>query len=524
MPTSRLLSRTARAAREGVTALIAAAVLTAPISAPAPAQENQTPNPEQQRYYTLETITTPSGVEFEAGAMGRLPDDRLAVATRHGDVFVADHLFGPIDELRLRPLGQGLEEPLGHLVWKDGWLYATEQTQLVRMKDTDGDGTLDVYQTFCDDWGVTGDDYHEFTWLAPPDKDGNFWVALCLTGSDRSTSYLRGWAVRVTDDGEMWPSVAGLRSPGGIGYAASGELFYNDNQGLWNGTNGLKHLKIGSHQGNPSGNKWWEKALDGLKASGQDDTAAALGPDPGWPVDPGLPEAERLRNPHYLPPAVLYPFDLLGRSPTGIVSDTSDGKFGPFAGQLLVGEVTHSMVHRIFLEEINGVQQGACFPFLHGFMSGPVALEFASEGFLFAGQTDRGWGSRGGNPFGFQRVKWTGETPFEVHEMRVTPDGWELTFTRPVDPATAGDVASYNVKSWIYWLQSKYGSEEIEHTDQTVTAAVVADDGMSVRLTVDGRVKGHLHQIDMEGVRSDADPDAGLWHTVGYYTLNEIPE
>ena len=169
---------------------------------------------------------------------------------------------------------------------------------------------------------------------------------------------------------------------------------------------------------------------------------------------------------------------------------------------MLVGEVTHSMVHRIFLEEVNGVQQGACFPFLHGFMSGPVALEFAEEGFLFAGQTDRGWGSRGGNPFGFQRVKWTGETPFEVHEMRVTPDGWELTFTQPVDPATAGDVASYNVKSWIYWLQSKYGSEEIEHTDQTVTAAVVADDGMSVRLTVDGRVKGHLHQIDMEGVRS----------------------
>ena len=322
----------------------------------------------------------------------------------------------------------------------------------------------------------------------------------------------------------MWPSVAGLRSPGGIGYAANGELFYNDNQGFWNGTNGLKHLKVGSHQGNPTGNKWWDQALSDLESKGKGDIATALGPDPGSPADPGLSLDERERNPHYVPPAVLYPFDLMGRSPTGIVVDTSDGKFGPFAGQMLVGEVTHSMVHRVFLEEVNGVQQGACFPFLHGFMSGPVALDFAPEGFLFVGQTDRGWGSRGGNPFGFQRVKWTGETPFEVHEMRVTPDGWELTFTQPVDPATAGDVASYNVKSWIYWLQSKYGSEEIEHTDQTVTAAVVADDGMSVRLTVDGRVKGHLHQIDMEGVRSAADPDTGLWHTVGYYTLNEIPE
>jgi len=409
------------------------------------------------------------------------------------------------------------------LLFQDGWLYATEQTQLVRLKDIDGDGTADAYQTFCDDWGVSVRDYHEFTWLAPPDAEGNFWVALCLTGSNRSEAYLRGWAVRVTPSGEMWPSVAGVRSPGGIGYAASGQLFYNDNQGGWNGTNGLKHLKIGSHQGNPAGNKWWDQALEALNAIGQDGVAKALGPNPGPPAKQGLPETERQRNPRYLPPAVLYPFDKMGRSPTGIVHDTSNGKFGPFANQLFVGEITHSKVHRVFLEEINGVQQGACFPFLHGFGSGPVAVHFTQEGFLFTGETDRGWGSRGGKPFAFERVKWTGETPFEVHEMRVTPDGWELTFTQPVDITTASNVKSYAVKSWIYWLQSGYGSPEIEHTDQTVVAAVVADDGLSVRLTVDGRVKGHLHELKMDGVRSADDPQQGLWHPVGYYTLNEIP-
>ena len=36
-------------------------------------------------------------------------------------------------------------------------------------------------------------------------------------------------------------------------------MFYTDNQGVWNGTCGLKHLKPGGFMGNPSGNRWYEK-------------------------------------------------------------------------------------------------------------------------------------------------------------------------------------------------------------------------------------------------------------------------
>ena len=56
---------------------------------------------------------------------------------------------------------------------------------------------------------------------------------------------------------------------------------------------------------------------------------------------------------------------------------------------------------------------------------------------LFVYGTDRGWGARGGKPFALQRLLWNGQTPFEVHEMRAKPDGFELTFTHPVDAATA---------------------------------------------------------------------------------------
>ena len=42
----------------------------------------------------------------------------------------------------------------------------------------------------------------------------------------------------------------------------------------------------------------------------------------------------------------------------------------------------------------------------------------------------------------FGRVDWTGKLPFEIHEMRVRPDGFEFTFTARVDGKTAGDPAS----------------------------------------------------------------------------------
>jgi len=115
------------------------------------------------------------------------------------------------------------------------------------------------------------------------------------------------------------------------------------------------------------------------------------------------------------------------------------GKFGPFTKQLFVGDQTHSTVMRVFLEKVNGRYQGACFPFRKGFGSGNVPVRFAADGSLIVGGTNRGWGSTGPHPFALERLAWTGKTPFEIHEMRARPDGFELTFTRPVDKAAAAE-------------------------------------------------------------------------------------
>src|SRR6266851_5382752 len=203
---------------------------------------------------------------------------------------------------------------------------------------------------------------------------------------------------------------------------------------------------------------------------------------------------------------------------SGIACDYTDGKFGPFKTQLLVGDQTHSTVMRVFLEKVRGRYQGACFMLRQGFDSGNLALEMAPDGSLFVQGTDRGWGARGGKPFALQRLIWTGQTPFEVREMRAQPDGFELSFTEPVDPATAASPASYRMETYTYIYQASYGSPEVDKTMPTIKSAAVSPDGLNARLVVEGLQEGHIHELRLPGVRSRS--GRPLLHDAAYYTLN----
>src|ERR1051326_855251 len=198
------------------------------------------------------------------------------------------------------------------------------------------------------------------------------------------------------------------------------------------------------------------------------------------------------------------------------------GNFGPFQNQIFVGDQTHSTVMRVDLEKVRGRYQGACFMLRQGFDSGNLALEMAPDGSLFVQGTDRGWGARGGKPYALQRLVGTGQTPFEVREMRASPDGFELTFTEPVDPATASSPGSYKMETYTYIYQASYGSPEVDKTPATIKTALVSKSGLNVRLVIDGLQEGHIHELDLSGVRSaNAQP---LLHKAAYYTLNYIPE
>ena len=105
--------------------------------------------------------------------------------------------------------------------------------------------------------------------------------------------------------------------------------------------------------------------------------------------------------------------------------------------------------------------------------------------------------------------------------MSATVDGFEVTFTEPVDAAAAANVANYSMDAWTYILQSSYGSPEVDKETQKITAAVVSADKMKVRLTVDGRVQGHVHHLQLNNIKAASGQE--MWHPEAYYTLNEIP-
>jgi len=464
--------------------------------------------PTEADYYRLIRFDIPPHIVLEAGGLELLTDDRLAVSTRRGEIYLVDQPFSdPPRELRWTLYAQGLHEVLGLHAVGDA-LYATQRGELTRLKDDDGDGRADLFETVCNGWEVSGD-YHEYAFGSPPDKDGNQWIVLCLTGSFSSDVPFRGWCVRVTPGGAMLPTCSGLRSPGGIGMNAVGDMFYTDNQGPWNGTCSLKHLRPGSFQGHPGGNEWYKRT---------DDT---LGLRPAEPVSGSRMMVEAKRIPQLEPPAVYFPYQKMGQSASGIACDTTHGRFGPFANQMFVGDQTHSTVMRVYLEQVRGHYQGACFPFRSGFGSGSLALKMTDRG-LFVGGTNRGWGSRGTKEYALERLVWTGQTPFEVQEMRAQPDGFELTFTQPLDAEAAGKPESYRLQTYTYIYQSDYGSPEVDQTTPRVTSAAVASDRRRVRLRIAGLQEGHVHELHLEGVRS-AD-DLPLLHPVAYYTLNYLPE
>ncbi len=466
--------------------------------------------PQESDYYTITVLPAPEGTVFEVGAIDFGPEGKVYFSTRHGEVWSVGNAFAfPEKPLDYQIFARYLHEPLG-LAWKGDWLYATQRPELTRMRDEDGDGRADIFETVSADWGISGN-YHEYNFGTRFDADGKIWTIHCLTGSFTSESPFRGWVLRIDSEGNVTPTACGVRSPGGIGFGPNGEVFYTDNQGAWNGSSSLKHVKVGSFQGNPNGHVWFEYA------------GGVIGEEPPHPPygEGSRVDLERENIPTFVPPAVVFPHGKVGQSPTGIALDETKGKFGPFEGQLFVGEQTFSEIQRVFLEEINGVYQGAVFHFLEGFESGNIGMRLSDDGALFTGGSNRGWSARGGKPFSFERVNWTGKVPFEIHEMRAKPDGFELSFTKPLDPATARNLESYSMKAYTYLYRKAYGSPEVDEVTPAIKSATLSEDGMSVRLVVEPLTKGHVHELHVLGLRnSEGHP---VLHPKAYYTLNEIP-
>jgi len=472
----------------------------------------QKPAPKtEQDFYEIKTLPIPQDLYLEVGGLATMPDGRLAVSTRRGEIWIVENPYQKDShQTNFRRFASGLHEILG-LAYKDGVFYCSQRGELTKITDTNRDGVADLYEPIYQ-FELSGN-YHEYTYGPVFDKNGDMLVTLNLAwigfGEGKFAKW-RGWLVKIKPDGTLEPQSAGLRSPAGYSINDEGDIFYGENQGDWVGSGRITHLAKGDFAGNPGGIKWAKEPNSPFKLTLEEI------PDNSQPMFEAAKKVKNLKL-----PAVWFPHAIMGISTSDIIQDTTKGKFSPFPGQYFVADQGQSKVMRVFMEKVNGVYQGFCINYREGCQSGILRERFGLDGSMFVGMTSRGWGSTGKDNFGLQRLVWNGLTPFEINKIHAKSDGFEISFTQPVDVKSVKNAASYALRSYIYQYHHQYGSPIINVNELKIKGISVSPDKKTVRISMDGIRQFYIHEFILKGVlNEEGEP---LLHETAYYTLNQIP-
>jgi hypothetical protein len=402
---------------------------------------------------------------FEALGLSVTRDGTVVVATRNAGIwrlvngqwqFFAEGLFDS--------LGVVAEDAKGLVV------VAGQKAELTRISDTNGDGLADKYETLYDAHSYHGN-YHSYMHGPVRGKDGAYYFTLNLVHDGSGTAYMgggsvmgtyggfNGWAFRVDSNGKGGPFANGLRSPASLGVGPDGRVWYADNQGDFVATSKLFELKKDHFYGHPAG----------------------LVDLPG--MTPDSPEirydavADRREK-----AAVLFPHNKVANSP-GNPAWVTQPKFGPFVGEMLIGDQTQSNLLRVVTEKVNGQDQGSVMPFFEGLESGVMRPVFLPDGSLLLGQTGRGWQAKGGKVASLQHVRWDGKTVAPaITSVSATAEGFKIALTQPLGNGVSPELlkTALSLESWTYRDAPDYGSPELGTRSEATSGIAVSADRKSI--------------------------------------------
>ncbi|MBM3876682.1 MAG: hypothetical protein FJ386_08200 [Verrucomicrobia bacterium] len=477
--------------------------------------------------YVVDTLTLPednpwqswlrtSGFDFFKDAT------RAAICTVNGEVWLVSGIDEKLERLRWKRFATGLFQPLG-LKIVDEKIYVLGRDQLTRLHDLNNDGEADFYENFNNDVAISSH-YHEFCLNLETDPQGNFYFTKGGNlGPSRHPHH--GALLRISKDGSKLDVVAtGLRAPNGMGVGPRGEITTADNEGNWVPSSRVDLVRPGGFLGHIFTSHDTRVAVLGTNA-----TLFSNGKSvESFPAASDKFKAAAAKHPvNYDKPILWLPHTYdTDNSSGGQVWVTSD-KWGPFSGDLLHLSYGACALHKVMLETVGGQVQGGAFKFPLKFKTGIMRGRFSPlDGQLYLTGLVV-WQSNGAQKGALHRVRYTGKPANLPSEMRVRPNGIEITFTDPLDKSLAEDSGSYAVEQWNYQWTTQYGSKDwsVENPSKMgrdprdVKSAKLQPDGRTVFLDL-----GPMQPVMQMQVKLNLKTAAGatISQTI-FNTINSVP-
>lgn len=404
---------------------------------------------------------------FEALGLGLAKDGTLVVATRAAGIWrLKDGVWHKFAEGLFDSLGVVVEDGKGLVV------VAGQKAELTRISDTNGDGVADKYDTLFDAHSYHGN-YHSYMHGPVRTPDGSYYFVLNLVHDGSGAAYMgggnvmgtyggfNGWAIRVKPDGKGELFANGLRSPASLGVGPDGRVWYTDNQGDFVGTSKMYVLEKDKFYGHPAG----LVDLPGMTPSS---------PEIQWGAVLGRKQQ----------PVALFPHNRVANSP-GNPAWVNNSKFGPYAGQILIGDQTQSNLLRVVVQKVDDVEEASVMPLFEGLESGVMRPLFLKDGSLLLGQTGRGWQAKGGKVASLQHVRWDGKTVAPgIVSLQTTATGFRVDLTQPLAGGVSENLlqSALSFESWTYRDAPDYGSPELDLRNDAITRIVIAKDRRSVAI------------------------------------------